>query len=35
MVNMLCKHLLRWRAATQQQEADCLARADETFPPSA
>ena len=33
-VNMLCKHLLRWRAATQQQEADCLARADETFPPS-
>ena len=33
-VNMLCKHLLRWRAASAQQEADCLARAEEVFPTS-
>jgi hypothetical protein len=31
-VNMLCKHLLRWRAATAQQETDCLARVEEVFP---
>jgi hypothetical protein len=30
-VNLLCKHLLRWRAATAQQEADCLARAEAIF----
>ena len=34
-VDMICKHLLRWRAATDQQEADCLARSDEIFPPRA
>ena len=32
-VNMLCKHLLRWRAATDQQEADCLERSGDIFPP--
>ena len=32
-VDMICKHLLRWRAATGQQEIDCLARSDEIFPP--
>jgi hypothetical protein len=31
-VNMLCKHLLRWRAATGAQEADCLARSERLFP---
>jgi len=31
-VNMLCKHLLRWRAATPQQEAECLQRSDDIFP---
>lgn len=31
-VNMLIKHLLRWRAATAQQEEDCLKRAEELFP---
>jgi len=31
-VNMLCKHLLRWRAATPAQEADCLKRSDRLFP---
>jgi hypothetical protein len=33
-INMLCKHLLRWRAATSVQEAQCLAKADELFPPA-
>lgn len=32
-VNMLCRHLLRWRAASAQQEADCLARFDALFLP--
>ncbi len=32
-VDMICKHLLRWRAATDQQETDCLARSDDIFPP--
>ena len=32
-VDMLCKRLLRWRAATPAQEADCLARADDVYPP--
>jgi hypothetical protein len=31
-LNMLCKHLLRWRAATALQEAACVARANEIFP---
>ena len=31
-VNMLCKHLLRWRAATEDQQQQCLARAEATFP---
>ena len=31
-VDMLCKHLLRWRAATTEQEADCLQRSNEIFP---
>jgi len=31
-VNMVCKHLLRWRAATAEQEADCLSRAEEIYP---
>jgi hypothetical protein len=30
-INMLCKHLLRWRAATEAQEADCLQRADDVY----
>ena len=30
-VDQLCKHLLRWRAATAEQEADCLSRADAVF----
>lgn len=30
-INLLCKHLLRWRAATAQQEADCLSRAPEIY----
>ncbi|GAG53188.1 unnamed protein product, partial [marine sediment metagenome] len=28
----LCKHLLRWRAATAEQEADCLRQAPAVFP---
>jgi len=31
-VDTLCRHLLRWRAATPEQEADCLGRAEEVFP---
>ena len=31
-VNMVCKHLLRWRAATAQQEADCLSRSEGIYP---
>jgi len=31
-VNMLSKHLLRWRAATDEQEADCLRRCGRIFP---
>ncbi|HET6427516.1 MAG TPA: FtsX-like permease family protein [Phycisphaerae bacterium] len=30
-VDALCKHLLRWRAATPDQEADCLGRSDRIF----
>ncbi len=33
-VNVLCKHLLRWRAATPAQEAECLKRADSMYPPT-
>jgi hypothetical protein len=33
-VNALCKHLLRWRAATPEQEADCESRADGIYPVS-
>ena len=32
IVNMLCKHLLRWRAATAEQEEESLKRSDEIFP---
>jgi uncharacterized membrane protein len=31
-VDMLCKYLLRWRAATPEQEADCLSRAPAVLP---
>ena len=31
-VNMLIRHLLRWRAATPAMEADCLRRAASVFP---
>ncbi|MFB3890897.1 MAG: FtsX-like permease family protein [Phycisphaerae bacterium] len=31
-VNMVSKHLLRWRAATPEQEAQCLSQADRVFP---
>jgi hypothetical protein len=31
-VNMLCKHLLRWRAASAQQEKDCLERFEQLYP---
>jgi len=31
-VNMLCKHLLRWRAASADQEADCVRRSGEIYP---
>jgi hypothetical protein len=34
-LDMLCKHLLRWRAATPRQEEDCLKRSDRIFPPQA
>jgi hypothetical protein len=30
-VDMLCKHLLRWRAITAAQEQECLERAQEVF----
>ncbi len=30
-IDMLCKHLLRWRAATAAQEADCLQRAEQVY----
>jgi len=30
-VDALCKHLLRWRAATEDQESDCLARSGRVF----
>ena len=30
-VNMLCKYLLRWRAATTEQEEDCLSRAPDVL----
>jgi len=31
-VNMLCKHMLRWRAASTDQEADCVRRSGEIYP---
>ena len=34
-VNMLCKHVLRWRAASDAQQQQCLARADDIFPAKA
>ena len=30
-VDRLCRHLLRWRAASPDQEADCLARYGTVF----